>query len=55
MQEFVVFNQYGKEVDWIDPVENFTENENYWIVDNGIFTYEIKRQYGHTYKIRNLK
>lgn len=41
--EFVLINAEGKEVDWIDPVEEFTETESYWEIDNGYYTYTFDK------------
>jgi len=33
--EFVVINNDGKEIDWVDPVETIRETKHYWFVTNG--------------------
>jgi hypothetical protein len=38
MSQFVCFRN-GEEKDWIDPVLNFTENDEEIIVDNGYYIY----------------
>ena len=51
MKEFVVINSNGKEVDWIDPVEenDIRETKYYWYVDNGYGIYRFRKRKGWQY------
>lgn len=51
VDEFVLF-EGGREVDWIDPLEELTETPTSWIVDNGYYVYTIPRNPRLTYTIR---
>lgn len=51
MKEFVVINSDGKEVDWVDPVEDWgiRETRCYWIVQNGYGEYRFWKREGWQY------
>ena len=50
--EFVVFNEHGQGVEWIDPVRGIEETDEEWIVHNGYHEYRIPRLPGYTCEIR---
>ena len=50
-QQFVLIDENGKEVDWVDPIRSFSESENYWVISNGLYEYTIKKLPGYTHKI----
>lgn len=55
--EFVVIDGAGKEIDWIDPVEedDIRETKCYWIVNNGYCTYRFWKYDSHTYVHREIE
>lgn len=54
-QEFVVFNESGDEIDWIDPVVSLVETDVDYLVDNGYHKYEVDKKAGFSYILRNRK
>lgn len=57
MKEFVVINREGREVEWIDPVEDedIRETKCYWYVNNGYFTYRFWKYEGYKYVHRTVE
>lgn len=53
--EFVAFDGSGREVDWIDPVFEFTETDDEWIVHNGAHEYRVSRAPGLRCELRKRK
>lgn len=53
--EFVVFDKSGREIDWIDPYQGHTLNEDgTHQVDNGYFTYRVEVPEHGRFVIRTL-
>lgn len=54
IQEAVVFEN-GNETDWIDPVISLREDESFWYVFNGHYTYHIEKSKYRELIVRELK
>lgn len=52
--EFVVID-HGKEVDWIDPVVSVSEDESFWYVNNGHYTYHVEKSKCRESAIRSMQ
>jgi len=53
--EFVVFNSEGKEIDWIDPVRSYTEDDDQFVIDNHFSPdIVIEKIAGQTYEFRQV-
>lgn len=50
--EFVVFDKFGKEIDWCDPVIGHTEANGWHFVDNGFNEYSYEIPEGGRWEIR---
>lgn len=43
-KQFVLMDPTGTEIEWVDPVTSFEEDEDSWTVNNGYFTYEFHKK-----------
>lgn len=55
MNEFVLFDPDGQECEWIDPVFEFAETNEAYIVHNGIFEYTVPKRPGFTGVVREMQ
>ena len=53
-KEFVTFNKEGREVDWIDPVNDWQETETEFLVETDYGTHMVSKTPGYTFEVREL-
>ena len=54
--EFVVFDKDGIEVDWVDPVRGYTEDDDQFVIDNHFSPdIVIEKIAGQTYEFRQVE